>query len=72
MRFWIEKHSGQPRRQSAKAWELRAATDLARLWASQGKSQDARRLLAGVYDWFTEGFDTPDLIKARTLLESLS
>jgi predicted ATPase len=60
------------RRQSAKAWELRVATSLARLWASRDKSHEAHQLLAGVYDWFTEGFDTPDLTEARTLLESLS
>ena len=47
------------RRQSAKFWELRAALDLARLWRDQGKAQQARDLLAPVYDWFTEGFDTP-------------
>jgi len=60
------------RRQNAKSWELRAAISLARLWAAQGKSHEARQLLAGVYDWFTEGFDTPDLIEAQTLLQSLT
>jgi len=60
------------RDQNAKSWELRAATDLARLWASQGQHQQARHLLAGVYDWFTEGFDTADLIEARTLIQSFS
>ena len=59
-------------RQNAKSWELRAATSLAQLWAAQGKPDQARQLLSGVYDWFTEGFDTPDLIQAQTLLQSLS
>jgi predicted ATPase len=56
------------RRQQAKMWELRTSTNLARLWQSQGKSQDAYKLLAPVYDWFTEGFDTKDLVDAKTLL----
>jgi class 3 adenylate cyclase/predicted ATPase len=56
------------RRQNAKAWELRASTDLARLWRRQGK-RDARRMLAEVYGWFTEGFDTRDLRAARALLD---
>ena len=60
------------RSQSAKSWELRAATSLARLWQSQGKLTDARDLLAPVYDWFTEGFDTADLKEAKTLLDKLS
>jgi predicted ATPase len=60
------------RHQSAKSWELRATTDLARLWASQQKPQEARQLLAEIYGWFTEGSDTPDLVAARTLLQSLS
>jgi predicted ATPase len=55
-------------RQQAKSWELRAATSLARLWRSQGKRQAARDLLAPVYAWFTEGFDTPDLKDAKALL----
>jgi predicted ATPase len=58
--------------QSAKSFELRAATSLARLWQQQGRGQDARDLLAPVYDWFTEGFDTRDLRQAKTLLEELS
>ena len=60
------------RRQQAKSWELRAATSLARLWQSQGKTQEARDLLAPVYDWFTEGFDTADLKDAKALLDQLS
>ena len=55
----------------AKSWELRAATSLARLWQKQGRSEEAQQVLDPVYDWFTEGFDTPDLIGARSLLESL-
>jgi predicted ATPase len=60
------------RRQSAKSWELRATTSLARLWQKQGEREEARRILAESYGWFTEGFDTPDLIEARTLLNELS
>jgi predicted ATPase len=60
------------RRQEAKSWELRAAASLARLWQSQDKRQDAHDLLAPVYSWFTEGFDTADLQEAQALLEELS
>ncbi len=60
------------RRQKAKSWELRAATSLARLWQSQDKRQDAYDLLAPVYNWFTEGFDTTDLQEAKTLLQELA
>jgi predicted ATPase len=60
------------RLQQAKSWELRAATSLARLWRSQGKVQQARELLAPVYGWFTEGFDTRDLKEAKALLEALA
>ena len=60
------------RAQSAKSWELRAAIRLAQLWHDQGKSTEARDLLAPVYGWFTEGFDTPDLMKAKALLDELS
>jgi predicted ATPase len=59
------------RQQQAKSLELRAATSLARLWQSQDKRQAAYDLLAPVYDWFTEGFDTADLIDAKALLGSL-
>ena len=59
------------RAQKAKSWELRAATSLARLWRDQGKRQQARDLLAPVYGWFTEGFDTPDLKEAKALLDEL-
>ena len=60
------------RRQSAKSWELRAAMSLSRLWQRQGKRDEARKLLAEIYGWFTEGFETADLREARTLLEELS
>ena len=60
------------RRQQAKSWELRTSTSLARLWQSQGKRQDAYQLLAPVYDWFTEGFDTKDLQEAKALLDELA
>jgi predicted ATPase len=59
------------RRQHAKAWELRAAMSLARLWQQQGKRAEAHELLAPVYEWFTEGFDTADLQEAKALLEEL-
>jgi len=55
----------------AKLWELRAATSLARLRREQGLPADARRVLAPVYDWFTEGFDTPDLKEAKAILQDL-
>ena len=58
--------------QGAKGLELRAATSLARLWRDQGKPQQARELLAPVYGWFTEGFDTLDLKEAKALLEELA
>jgi predicted ATPase len=60
------------RRQSAKFWELRAATNLARLWRDQSKRTEARDLLAPVYGWFTEGFDTPILQDAKALLDELA
>ncbi len=60
------------RQQSAKSLELRAAMSLARLWRSQGKQAQARDILAPVYDWFTEGFDTTDLKDAKALLTELS
>ena len=60
------------RSQRARSLELRAAGDLARLWHYQGKGTEARHLLAPVYGWFTEGFDTRDLKEAKALLEQLS
>jgi predicted ATPase len=59
------------RRQSAKSLELRAVMSLARLWQKQGKKEEARQLLAEIYNWFTEGFDTVDLKEAKGLLEEL-
>jgi predicted ATPase len=56
---------------SAKAWELRATMSLARLLASQGRRDEARAILAEIYNWFTEGFDTADLIDAKSLLTQL-
>jgi predicted ATPase len=63
---------GQARATAARAWELRAATSLARLWRDQGRRAEAHDLLAPVYGWFTEGFDTADLKDARALLDELS
>ena len=60
------------RRQQAKSWELRAAMSLCRLWQQQGKRAEAHELLAPIYGWFTEGFDTADLQEAKALLEELS
>jgi predicted ATPase len=60
------------RDQQAKSWELRATTSIAHLWHSRGKPQQARKLLASVYGWFTEGFDTRDLKEAKALLDELS
>jgi tetratricopeptide (TPR) repeat protein len=60
------------RTQSAKAWELRAAMDLGRLWLLQGQRERTVKLLAEVYNWFTEGFDTKDLREAKAMLEELA
>jgi predicted ATPase len=59
------------RHQQTKSWELRAALSLSRLWQRQGKHAEARQMLAEIYGWFTEGFDTVDLQEARALLEEL-
>jgi predicted ATPase len=59
------------RRQQAKSWELRVAMSLSRLWQCQRKRDEARELLAPVYGWFSEGFDTADLQEARALLEEM-
>ena len=59
------------RRQQAKMWELRTSTSLARLWQSQGRREHAYELLAPVFHWFTEGFDTKDLLEAKSLLAEL-
>ena len=69
---YFERALAVARQQQAKSWELRAAMSLARLWRDQGKVQQARELLAPVYGWFTEGFDTLDLKEAKALLEELA
>ena len=69
---YFERALAVARQQQAKSWELRAAMSLARLWRDQGKVQQARELLAPVYGWFTEGFDTRDLKEAKALLEELA
>jgi predicted ATPase len=68
----FERALSVARQQQAKSWELRAAMSLARLWRSQGKVREAGELLAPVYGWFTEGFDTLDLKEAKALLEELA
>jgi predicted ATPase len=60
------------RRQQAKSLELRATISLSRLWQQQGKRREAHQLLAEIYGWFTEGFDTKDLQEAKALLETLA
>jgi predicted ATPase len=69
---WLQRALDVARRQEAKSLELRAAISLARLWQQQGKRQEAYDLLAPVYHWFTEGFDTADLKDAKALLEELA
>jgi predicted ATPase len=68
----FQKASEIARRQQAKSLELRAAMSLSRLWQQQGKKKEAHELLAEIYGWFTEGFDTKDLQEAKALLEKLS
>jgi predicted ATPase len=68
---YFERGLAIARKQQAKSWELRAATSMARLWRDQGKPDEARELLAPVYGWFIEGFDTLDLKQAKTLLDEL-
>ena len=69
---YFERALAVARQQRAKSWELRAAMSLARLWRDQGKTVEARELLASVYGWFTEGFDTLDLKDAKALLDELA
>jgi predicted ATPase len=69
---WLQRALDVARRQEAKSLELRAAMSLGRLWQQQGKRQEAHGLLAPVYNWFTEGFDTADLQDAKALLEALA
>ena len=68
----FQQARGVARRQQAKSLELRAAMSLSRLWQAQGRKEEARSLLSEVYGWFTEGFDTEDLIEAKALLDELS
>ena len=68
----LERALAVARGQRAKSWELRAATSMARLWRDQGKRDAARDLLAPIYGWFTEGFDTLDLKEAKLLLDALA
>jgi predicted ATPase len=68
---YFERALSVARQQQAKSWELRAAMSMARLWRDQGKPQQARELLAPIYGWFTEGFDTRDLKEAKGLLHEL-
>ena len=70
-RACFERAIAIAREQQAKSWELRAAMSMVRLWRDQGKRDEARDLLAPVYGWFTEGFDTIDLKEARALLDAL-
>jgi predicted ATPase len=69
---YFERTVAVARAQQAKSWELRAAMSMARPWRDQGKRTDARDLLAPVYGWFSEGFDTRDLKEAKALLEGLA
>ena len=69
---YFERALAIARQQQAKSWELRAAMSMARLWRDQGKRDEARDLLAPVYGWFTEGFDTLDLKEAKALLDTLT
>jgi predicted ATPase len=69
---YFEQALATARAQQAKSWELRAAMSMARLWRHQGKRDQARELLARVYGWFTEGFDTLDLKQAKALLAELA
>jgi predicted ATPase len=68
----FQKALALARERDAKSFELRAAMSLARLWLRQGKRNEGRELIAPVYNWFTEGFDTSDLKDAKALLEHLS
>jgi predicted ATPase len=69
---WLQRALDVARRQEAKSLELRAAMSLARLWQQQGKQAEVHEILASVYGWFTEGFDTADLQDAQALLEDLA
>jgi predicted ATPase len=68
---WLQRALDVARRQQAKSLELRAAMSLSHLWQQQGKRDEAHELLAPIYGWFTEGFDTADLKEAKALLDAL-
>ena len=68
---YFQKAIAVAQSQEAKGWELRGATSLARLWQGQDKGSEGRALLAPVYGWFSEGFDTADLKDAKALLDEL-
>jgi predicted ATPase len=68
----FERALAVARQQQAKSWELRAAMSMARLWRDQAKRDEARDLLAPIYGWFTEGFDTRDLKEAKARLDELA
>jgi predicted ATPase len=69
---YFERALAVARQQQTKSWELRAAVSMARLWRDQGKRNEARDLLAPIFGWFTEGFDTLDLKEAKALLDTLA
>ncbi len=69
---YLERTLTVARRQQAKSWKPRAAMSMAQLWRDQGKPQQVRELLAPVYGWFTEGFDTRDMKEAKALLAELT
>jgi predicted ATPase len=69
---WLQRALDVARRQQAKSLELRAAMSLSRLWQQQGKHAEAHQLLAEIYGWFTEGFDTADLQEAKALVAALA
>jgi predicted ATPase len=69
---WLRRAIDVARMQQTRSWELRATLSLIRLRRRQGRRADDRKMLAEVYDWFSEGFDTPDLREARALIETLS
>ena len=69
---WLQRALDVARRQQAKSLELRAAMSLVSLWQQQGRRAEARDLLAPIYGWFTEGFDTADLQEAKALLMALA
>jgi predicted ATPase len=70
-RAYFERALGDARARQTKSWELRAAMSMAQLWCNEGERREARELLAPVYGWFTEGFDTRDLKEAKALLDEL-